>query len=399
MDSKIANSIYKEINKLSLYFKNNICKYLEQNTNFVYSKKTSINDGLLFHLLKTQINSTQLSVSTSISLNNKNKISRQGLVKRSEDISVDNLNNIYTKLINKFSVSSNDNLNHIDGTKINIYNKNNKKGYDTINLLGVVNNKNNPINLYKNNDNNKSEIALFYEYIDNNLYNIDKTIVLDRLYFSDKLIDKCYEKNINFICRLKSNTKYLNKYKLLNKINKKITKNYNDYIEKVNNDKEIRIITFVKNKKTYHIASNLLDAKYDINYFINCYKKRWDVEIFFKITKANTNLDKIKTINKEKINKEIISINLVSFLYNYILNIYNKYTKNNKKINNSLFIKNFYEQLLYKIIKGKLNLNLLSKILNIIIVFYYDSNKNNINPRYSIMPYTKWHYKYIFQKI
>lgn len=399
MDSKIANSIYKEINKLSLYFKNNICKYLEQNTNFVYSKKTSINDGLLFHLLKTQINSTQLSVSTSISLNNKNKISRQGLVKRSEDISVDNLNNIYTKLINKFSVSSNDNLNHIDGTKINIYNKNNKKGYDTINLLGVVNNKNNPINLYKNNDNNKSEIALFYEYIDNNLYNIDKTIVLDRLYFSDKLIDKCYEKNINFICRLKSNTKYLNKYKLLNKINKKIGKNYNDYIEKVNNDKEIRIITFVKNKKTYHIASNLLDAKYDINYFINCYKKRWDVEIFFKITKANTNLDKIKTINKEKINKEIISINLVSFLYNYILNIYNKYTKNNKKINNSLFIKNFYEQLLYKIIKGKLNLNLLSKILNIIIVFYYDSNKNNINPRYSIMPYTKWHYKYIFQKI
>jgi len=399
MDSKIANSIYKEINKLSLYFKNNICKYLEQNTNFIYSKKTSINDGLLFHLLKTQINSTQLSVSTSISLNNKNKISRQGLVKRSEDISVDNLNNIYTKLINKFSVSSNDNLNHIDGTKINIYNKNNKKGYDTINLLGVVNNKNNPINLYKNNDNNKSEISLFYEYIDNNLYNIDKTIVLDRLYFSDKLIDKCYEKNINFICRLKSNTKYLNKYKLLNKINKKITKNYNDYIEKVNNDKEIRIITFVKNKKTYHIASNLLDAKYDINYFINCYKKRWDVEIFFKITKANTNLDKIKTINKEKINKEIISINLVSFLYNYILNIYNKYTKNNKKINNSLFIKNFYEQLLYKIIKGKLNLNLLSKILNIIIVFYYDSNKNNINPRYSIMPYTKWHYKYIFQKI
>jgi len=86
-------------------------------------------------------------------------------------------------------------------------------------------------------------------------------------------------------------------------------------------------------------------------------------------------------------------------LYNYILNIYNKYTKNNKKINNELFIKNFYEQLLYKIIKGKLNLNLLSKILNIIIVFYYDSNKNNINPRYSIMPYTKWHYKYIFQKI
>ena len=76
MDPKICNSIYKEINKLSLYFKNNISKYLENNTNFVYSKKTSVNDGLLYHLFKTQLNSTQLSVSTSISLNNKNKISR-----------------------------------------------------------------------------------------------------------------------------------------------------------------------------------------------------------------------------------------------------------------------------------------------------------------------------------
>ena len=39
MDSKIINSIYKENNKLSLYFKNNISKYLVNNINFVYYKK------------------------------------------------------------------------------------------------------------------------------------------------------------------------------------------------------------------------------------------------------------------------------------------------------------------------------------------------------------------------
>ena len=36
--------------------------------------------SLSYHVFKTQLNSTQLSVSTSISLNNKNKISRQCLV-------------------------------------------------------------------------------------------------------------------------------------------------------------------------------------------------------------------------------------------------------------------------------------------------------------------------------
>lgn len=101
----------------------------------------------------------------------------------------------------------------------------------------------------------------------------------------------------------------------------------------------------------------------------------------------------------DKINKEIISTNIISFLYSYILKIYNKYSKNNKKINNSLFINKFYDHLLDKIINNKLNFKIFSLIMDIIIVTYNNTNKNNINPRYSIMPYTKWHYKYIFKEL
>ena len=46
-----------------------------KNFNNIYKKINELN--LLFNLLKTQINSTQSSVSTFLSLNNKNKISRQ----------------------------------------------------------------------------------------------------------------------------------------------------------------------------------------------------------------------------------------------------------------------------------------------------------------------------------
>jgi len=312
MESKNINSIYKEINKISLFFKNYINKYLKQNTDFVYSKKSSLNDGLLYHLLKTKINSTQQHVTTNISLINKQKISRQALTKRSDLISIIHLNNLYESLINKFNTFNTEStLSSVDGTKINIYNKNTDKGYKTINLLGIYNNNNLPTNIYKNNNLNKSEIQLFYEYIDKNLFDKTKTIVLDRLYFSNKLINKCIDNNINFICRLKSNTRYLNKYHIFNKNADKIY-NHNDYIVTLNNNKQIRIISFKQNEKIYHLASSLLDTtKYNINYFKNAYKTRWNIEIYFKITKANTNLNNIKTKNIDKINKEIISINII----------------------------------------------------------------------------------------
>jgi hypothetical protein len=73
-------------------------------------------------------------------------------------------------------------------------------------------------------------------------------------------------------------------------------------------------------------VSSLLDTtKYNINYFKNAYKIRWNIEIYFKITKTNTNLNNIKTKNIEKINKEIISINImyVSYIVTYLKFIIN----------------------------------------------------------------------------
>lgn len=392
MNSKIFNNIYKEINKLNLFFKNHIKKYLIKNSDFSYSKKSDIIDGLLFNLLKTQINSTQSSVSTFLSLNNKNKISRQGLVKRGDKISIDNLNKIHNDLITKFNKPNDLNFNIIDGTTINIYNN---KTYKTINLLGTLSNNINS-NIYNNNNLNASELYLFYDYLDKNIFDVNQILILDRLYFSDKFVNKCFDKNINFICRLKTNSLLLKKYNKLNNNNKY------DYIElnKGDENKKIRIITFKNNNKLYHLASNLLDAKYDIDYFKKAYKIRWNIEINFKLLKANLNLDNFKTKKQDKINKELKSIDIVNFLFNYILKIYNKETKNNKQINKGLFINNFYEHLLYKLIKGKLSKKSLFFLLEIIIVFYYESKKKNNNyKRVAIMPYKKWNKKARYRKL
>ncbi len=69
------------------------------------------------------------------------------------------------------------------------------------------------------------------------------------------------------------------------------------------------------------------------------------------------------------------------------------------RINNSLFINKFYDYLLDKIINNKLTFKILKSIIEIIIITYNDTTKNNINKKYSIIPYTKWHYKYVFKEL
>jgi hypothetical protein len=38
-----------------------------------------------------------------------------------------------------------------------------------------------------------------------------------------------------------------------------------------------------------------------VYFFKDAYKKRWDVELFIKITKANTNMETLKSKKDEKI--------------------------------------------------------------------------------------------------
>ena len=319
MNLKNFNNIYKEINKLSLFIKNKIKKISNKNKNYYYSKKSDMSDALLFNLLKTQNNSTQSSISTFLSINNKKKITRQGIVKRANNISVNILNELYNDLINKFNYNTNNNLiyNIIDGTTINIYNNNHT--YKTINLLGILSNNINS-NIYKNDLINSSEISLFYHYINNNYFDKNNLFILDRLYFSNKLVNTFYEKNIKFLCRIKSNSHLLNKFNQKYNIDNKITElSYDEMI----NDNKIKVIIFKTKNDFIYLTTNLLDDKYDIEFYKETYKKRWLIEINFKILKANTNLNNIKTKKEEKINIELKSINITSFLYNYILKLLN----------------------------------------------------------------------------
>ena len=86
----------------------------------------------------------------------------------------------------------------------------------------------------------KSEIKIFYDLLDNGYYDINKTFLVDALYFSDKFTKKLYDKNLTFIARMKQNSSYLNKFNIELKKGNFI----DDYQLIDNKENNIRIISY-----------------------------------------------------------------------------------------------------------------------------------------------------------
>jgi hypothetical protein len=85
-------------------------------------------------------------------------------------------------------------------------------------------------------------------------------------------------------------------------------------------------------------------------------------------------------------------------IYNYIINLYKKYNNKTKQLNNAQFIKSFYNDLIFMLVKNKFNKKELSFLFSLFFILYNDSNKGN-NERKAIMPYRcKWHYKATLNK-
>jgi hypothetical protein len=396
MDSKNTTKFLENVKKCFLFFKKDIKDYLIQTTDIVYEYKSDIIDGLLYLLLYTQKGNTYTNSAIQVSKFNNINTTRQSFDKRSSLIKLNHLNKIINQFYHTFLSKFSSDFNITDGVVINVYDDKEVKGYKKIILMSVVDSKNCSKDLHINKDIYKSEIKLFYDLLDKGHYDIKKTFLLDALYFSDKLTNNFYDKQLKFISRMKKNSVYLNNFEIELKKGNFI----NDYEVVNNKGNKIRIINYKINNKIFHLATNLLDKqKYKVSYFKNAYKKRWEVELFIKITKANTNLESIKSKKDIKIEINTKSILLVTMIYNYIMCLYKKYTKTEKNINNSQFIRSFYSDLICKIIKGKFNKKELSFLFSLFFILYNDSNKGN-NERKAIMPYKyKWHYKETFKKI
>jgi hypothetical protein len=209
ISDNILKKMYKEIINISNNIQNTINNLFKNNSANLYQKKTSINDGLVFNLHNSILNNTHEKTTSYLNLNKETRVSRQAYGKRSLLFDYNELKMINDNLFNCNSEKDvKETFNYIDGTNINIYNKNNKFGYKNIDILGCINSNSNGFLFTDNinpNDNN-SEIKLFYDLLNNNPFEKNEIIVVDRYYFSNKFIDTCNKKHIRFIARIKSNS-------------------------------------------------------------------------------------------------------------------------------------------------------------------------------------------------
>lgn len=401
----IINNMYKEIISISDNINNSITKIFKDNSKKLIEKKTSINDGLIFHLKNAICNSTHEKTTSYLNINKQSNISRQAYENRSDLFNYEQLkiinDNLYSNNSYKNNFNINDNneaINFIDGTNINIYDKNSVNGYKNINILGLTNNNNNGF-LFTNDINNikQSESKLFYKLLNVNSFEKNDIIVVDRYYFSKKFIKSCNQKKIKFIARIKSNSNVVDKFNIyLEDQQKKNNNNQFDYKCKYY-DNNIRIITFKSNNDYVHIATNIFNKKKDINYFKNKYGNRWNVEIYFKHIKKNSSINKITSHKLKTINNIILSSSINQIIIDRIISVYNKFNKDKeKKIDITNFYNLYSEKLLYKIINKSLSEEEFTNLIILSISFYKKKiKKEKSTIRYAIMPYYKWHYKFI----
>ncbi len=393
---------YKAIKVIQDYFDYFFNK-LKNEYHYKDGTKISIRDVFTYYLLYTKFGATQEDVVNIFKDKMKINITRQAFIKRFKEIDQDIFYKFFTglkKILCK-NMSGKPNVFAVDGTYINLYDRDedNKLGYKKKCILGLVNTTTNmPYDFFTSQDDSTSEISLFNNYLNKETFSKNDIIVTDLLYFSNNLYIKFIEKSLNFVCRLKISSKLLVNYKLNLHVN---DNNFNKYdYDYIYNGKTIRVVTYIKGKNIFHIATSLAREKYSINDIASMYKKRWNSEIMFKHIKKTTTLDKIYNIERKTIDVKIYFSFIINMISTYLINTYYHTTDtSNKKVNVSNFTKVFYDRLLYDLTHKLISLKDVYEIYNIIIILYISRDYEVSFIRRSIMPYTKWHYKCKFKEI
>lgn len=402
-------------------------KINEFNKKQVRNKKDGIDikSCILYKLLYANIDKSKQKVIKYINILNKTSFKRQSYEEKENNISIDFYNHLLSKLIefyNDMIIIPDIKLYAVDGT----YNNDNERNsmmnlgiYDISNMI--------PVDIgYYGKENKNKEVKCFKEYIQDNMNDFINTIfVCDRAYFSYDLLDFLDSNNLKYIIRVKGNGNNLDpemplkkgiaKYDLINKL---ISKNriircngsYTKTLYIGKNKKNVKEMT-ITNTNNCILVTNLLDTnKYSNTTILNYYKKRWDIEVFFKFIKSNFKFQHLNEKNEIQYKKlyvcEIIITYIERIIEYYYYTTQNKKDNNiikrkkrngtdvdcTKKINKSNLVDGIFSFLLYDLFYKNINKTYMDNFCeNNILIITNEINRTCV--RNSKTPFTKWYVK------
>lgn len=264
---------------------------------------------------------------------------------------------------------------------------------------------------YYGTENRNNEHGSLKQCISENLhYFSNKILVLDRGYYKYEIINFLIEHNIKFIIRYKGESGLLNQKLLKNnknltirsiKLNNIIDKDIKIY-PKYKRDQTNGILCKTRLKDDYILITNL-SKHFKNETILDLYKKRWDIESYFKLVKANFNFQHLTGKEKIEIQKQYLCINIICSICKVINKLtINNFKKEQKNPISDLFIMNcnqskilrFIQTIFLKKIFTTENCNwetIKNNIKKYIQIRKYEKDRSY--PRICKTPYLKWHLK------
>lgn len=209
------------------------------------------------------------------------------------------------------------------------------------------------------------------------------TLLFDRGYFSEDLVNTLNNKKIDYIFRIKKHFTIINCLK---------NNNLNEYTYTLNNN-NYKIVNYKINNnddgEEYYLLTNLINK--NIEELKDLYKKRWSIETHFKESKYTTSLKEINSKSLDDFLKEINMHNYVYILYYFFYYcIKDEFISDKYELNHKLSLEIFIQDILFILIYKR---QITKYILDIIDILpkTYKQEKNRHYIRESKRSVTKWY--------
>ena len=186
-------------------------------------------------------------------------------------------------------------------------------------------------------------------------------LVMDRGYYSKKLLIFLNKLEIDVILRMKDN---------LLIVKKMIKKGQTSMITKINYNNEtirFRIVTYKINNKDYYLGTTIMNKT--VTYFKNIYWKRWSIEINFRESKYFLSLGQLLSKNINKIQQDIYSHNILFIIHSYLKNHMQQEIPTNKFINSKNLMYLITTDIMYTIMYKKMTPKIKKNLIKCIHVY------------------------------
>ena len=159
-------------------------------------------------------------------------------------------------------------------------------------------------------------------------------LIMDRGYFSKKLVSEILQFKDDFICRLKDNMTIVTD--LIKCSSDTMIINYEEHsmrlikydiqsIQKpyrmIINDQPGKPLKIIKNYNHYYLATSLLDSQlYPSEKIIELYHQRWSIEEFYKIFKGRLSNSTIQSVTEKSVRCELLAHHFISIITRHLTN-------------------------------------------------------------------------------